>query len=99
MLEDLEVFELSDEDRAQLLADLEEDHFEVWPENWDYFLMFLRLQTQWRVSMAGAIGLDYAVALQFCDLHGWSGIDRKREMMDALALMEREVLSVWSKEK
>jgi hypothetical protein len=93
------VFELSDEDRAQLLADIEEDHFEVWRENWDYFLMFLRLQTQWRVSMAGAIGLDYAVALQFCDLFGWSEPERKREMMDALAVMEREVLSVWNTEK
>lgn len=98
-MEDLEVFELSDEDRAQLLADLEEAHFEVWPENWEYVLMFLRLQTQWRVSMSGAIGLDYTVALQFCDLYGFSEPDRKREMMEALSLMEREVLSIWSKEK
>ena len=27
--------------------------FEVWEENWEIVEMFLRMQTQWRVGMAG----------------------------------------------
>ena len=34
--------------------------FEVWEENWDTVLMFLRLQTQWNASMGGVTGLNYS---------------------------------------
>ena len=38
--------------------------FEVWPENWDALLMFLKLRSQWRVSPMGQlIGLDYTAVL------------------------------------
>ena len=30
-----------------------DDDFEVWPENEEAVLLFLRVQTQWRTSMAG----------------------------------------------
>ena len=33
--------------------------FEVWEENWEAVMMFLRMQTQWNVSMNGLIGLNY----------------------------------------
>jgi len=32
----------------------------VWEENWDVVMMFLRMQTQWNVSMAGLTGLNYS---------------------------------------
>jgi hypothetical protein len=32
----------------------------VWEENWDTVMMFLRMQTQWNVSMAGLTGLNYS---------------------------------------
>lgn len=35
-------------------------NFEVWEENWDTVLMFLRLQTQWNASMGGVTGLNYS---------------------------------------
>ena len=32
----------------------------MWEENWDVVMMFLRMQTQWNVSMAGLTGLNYS---------------------------------------
>ena len=32
----------------------------MWEENWDTVMMFLRMQTQWNVSMAGLTGLNYS---------------------------------------
>jgi Phage related hypothetical protein (DUF1799) len=40
---------------------------EVWPENWPIFNLFASLQTQWRVSMAGPVGLDYAALYPLLD--------------------------------
>jgi hypothetical protein len=37
-----------------------EEHCEVWEDNWDIVMMFLRMQTQWNVSMAGLTGLNYS---------------------------------------
>ncbi len=34
------------------------EDFEVWDENWPAVEMWLRLQTQWRTSFGGLIGLD-----------------------------------------
>jgi hypothetical protein len=31
----------------------------VWDCNWQAFQVFIRMSTQWRVSMSGATGLDY----------------------------------------
>lgn len=49
--------------------DYEEDPLEVWPENIDAWAFFSgSCQTQWRVGMGGATGLEYAsiiAALQF----------------------------------
>lgn len=46
-------------------AGLSEDDFkdepvDVWPENQSAYFTFAAMQTQWRVGMAGATGLDYA---------------------------------------
>jgi hypothetical protein len=37
----------------------EPDTCEVWEENWDIVMMFLRLCTQWNAGMGGATGLHY----------------------------------------
>ncbi len=42
--------------------------YEVWPENWNTIEMFLRVQTQWRTTSGGVIGLDYGVVLQMTSL-------------------------------
>jgi len=38
-----------------------EGDFEVWEENWAAVEMFCRVQTQWRTTMNGVLGLDYRV--------------------------------------
>lgn len=40
---------------------LQSDEIEVWPENWEAYLLFDRIRTQWRVGAGGATGLDYNV--------------------------------------
>lgn len=42
--------------------------YEVWPENWPVVEMFLRVQTQWRTTSGGVIGLDYGVVLEMARL-------------------------------
>ena len=39
----------------------DEDTVHVWPENWLAVEVFASLLTQWRVGMAGMVGLDYGV--------------------------------------
>lgn len=41
------------------LDDYEEEAVEVWPENRSAYMLFAQLQTQWRIGMGGATGLDY----------------------------------------
>ena len=36
-----------------------ENTCQVWEENWEALMMFLKMQTQWHVGMAGLIGLNY----------------------------------------
>jgi hypothetical protein len=59
--------------------------FEVWPEHEDVVIMFLRCQTQWRVSMNGVMGLDYGVILQMMELYA---VEDRRQLMEDLQVME-----------
>lgn len=77
-------------------------HFEVWPDNWDTVLVFLRIQTQWRkeITMSGQLiwhGLRYgdvAIAIRLL------GYGRKRqEIFEGLLEMEREALPILNQVK
>lgn len=59
------------QDLAAYAAKQEEaqEDIDVWPQNWDAVMLFNRAQTQWRVGMAGATGLDYAGVRTLMDLH------------------------------
>lgn len=46
------------------------ENVELWPENWPAIQLFTRLQTQWRVGFAGAVGLDYLVFFHEMDRMG-----------------------------
>jgi IS5 family transposase len=52
---------------AALASKAEEEVIEVWPENWQAFELFTRLQTQWQVGMAGPTGLRYEAAYPLID--------------------------------
>jgi IS5 family transposase len=52
---------------AALASKAEEEVISVWPENWQAFELFTRLQTQWQVGMAGPTGLRYEAAYPLID--------------------------------
>jgi hypothetical protein len=53
---------------AARLEAVEQD-CEVWEENWDIVMMFLRMSTQWHTSMAGMTGLNYPSLEWLCKLY------------------------------
>ena len=60
-------------------------------------MMFLRMQTQWTVSMAGYVGLKYEVLLVsggFFDLYD---VENRREVLEGLQIMESATLSEFNK--
>lgn len=80
--------------------DLEEapDPFvEVWPEHQVPLLLFRAMWTQWRVGMAGMVGLDYSV-LPFVAKQMGVGAKRLKKVFWVLQEMEREALA-WMAER
>jgi hypothetical protein len=75
----------------------EEEHFEVWEENWETLLMFLRMQTQWNVTMGGYVGLKYEVLLGASGLMSLYDVENPREMLEELQVMEAAALSELNK--
>lgn len=59
--------------------------FEVWEDNWPALEMFLRLQTQWRSTMSGVIGLDYSAVKWLFRLYE---VEDQRAMLEDLQTME-----------
>lgn len=53
--------------------------------------MFLRLQTQWRVSAGGVIGLDYSVIQWLFSLYS---VKDPRAVLEDLQVMEAAVLKL-----
>ncbi len=58
--------------------------------------MFLRCQTQWRVSVGGIIGFDYTSVLEMIKLYN---IENHTVMLENLQIMEAAVLKAINKEK
>ncbi len=65
--------------------------FEVWEENWEIVMMFMRMQTQWNVTMGGFVGLKYEVLRWLCDLYS---VEDQRAMLDGLRTMEAAALQI-----
>lgn len=88
-----------DDDAATFGVIIEEEekpeHFEVWPENWDAIDMWLRVQTQWRTSTGGAIGLDYSVLAWFFKMYA---VEDQRALLEDLQIMEGAALAVMNRE-
>ena len=90
---------MSDQDieRIMPVKQEEEDHFDVWPENWDTVLLFLRCQTQWRVAgMGGMIGLDYGVVEWLFKVYK---VEDERQQLEDLQIMEAAALEKLAKVK
>lgn len=70
----------------------------LWPENREAWGLWLVMQTQWRVGMGGATGLDYA-AMQAT--LGLTGVKKKQwpEMFQLIRAMEIATLDEWGKQR
>lgn len=73
-------------------ADESED-FEVWDENWETVQMFLRVQTQWNVSMDGLVGLKYEVLLGSGGLFDLYNVKNRTDVLERLQVMEATALT------
>jgi hypothetical protein len=72
-------------------------NFEVLPENWEAVQMFLRCQTQWRISgMGGLIGLDYGAVAWLLRLYRAKD---QRSLLEDLQIMEAAVLETMAKRR
>lgn len=71
--------------------------YEVWEENWDTVMMFLRMQTQWNTTMAGYLGLKYDVLLMSGGLFDLYCVKDRAAMLEDLQVMESAALSELSK--
>ena len=75
------------------------DEFEVWDCNWETIIMFLQMQTQWTVSMAGYVGLKYEVLLVAGGLFDLYNIKDRTEVLEGLQIMETAALKEFSKKE
>lgn len=66
--------------------------FDVWSENAEALKMFLRMDTQWRTSMGGVVGLDLSVLLGGRGLAELAEGDPIRVLYDDVRLIETGVL-------
>ena len=56
--------------------------------------MWMRIATQWRTSMEGPLGLDYGVLLGPGKLFDLYNVEKPREMLEDLQVMEVAVLEL-----
>lgn len=71
----------------------ESEDFEVWEENWETVQMFLRVQTQWNVSMDGLVGLKYEVLLGSGGLFDLYNVKNRTDVLERLQVMEATALT------
>jgi hypothetical protein len=64
-------------------------NFEVWEENWEAVMMFLRMQTQWNVGMSGLIGLNYQALETLIRLYH---VKQPVELFEKVQVIERAAL-------
>jgi hypothetical protein len=69
---------------------------EVWEENWETVLMFLRMSTQWNASMAGLTGLNYPSLEWLCKLYS---VKDPVALFEGVQVMETTALSVLNAER
>jgi hypothetical protein len=82
------VVDETDADAAALgivMPEQPREDFEVWEENWPVVEMFLRVQTQWRTTMNGVLGLDYGALAWLFMMYE---VKDQRALLEDLQVME-----------
>ena len=72
-----------------------EKDFEVWKENWPAVELFLRCQTQWKTSLTGVTGLDYASVISTAKLYS---VEDLPSVFEDLQIMELAAIDQINKE-
>jgi hypothetical protein len=70
----------------------------LWPDNLLAWRCWQGVQTQWRVGMGGATGLDYAGVRAFLDEQDLQR-DERREVFAGIQACERATLEVWAEQR
>lgn len=90
---ELAAFGLVPEDFPEL-----DEQIGVWPDNLWPVNTFIAMQTQWRVGVAGAIGMDYSALPAVLALVGVPA-DEQADTFECLRVMEAEALSQMEKQR
>ena len=61
----------------------------MWEENWPVVEMFLRVQTQWRTTMNGVLGLDYGALAWLFMMYE---VQDQRALLEDLQVMEEAAM-------
>ena len=74
-----------------------EEDFELWPEHQNVFDLFMRCQTQWRISGLGQVtGFCYDSVLAIAQLYEY---DDLKNVIEDLQVMEVKAIEILNKEK
>lgn len=65
------------------------EDFEVIPAAWPAVCMFLKVQTQWRISTGAIVGLDYSAVRWLFELYE---VAEPRRLLDDLQIIEATVV-------
>lgn len=94
--DDLAAFGAPAEMIDQAASGKDDELFGIWEDNAETVVMFMRLQTQWRVSDGVFLGLNYQSAEFLFKIHS---VAEPAAMMTDLQAMEVAALQVLNKRK
>lgn len=77
--------------------DADDPRFHLWAENREALHVWLGVQTQWRVGMGGATGLDYAGVEAYLRMRSVRAPSRRSRLLHELQIMERATLEEWQR--
>ncbi len=84
---------------AQADGEAEGEPVYLWPECVEEWAHWQHLQTQWRVGMAGATGLDYQGVRAYFDEVGIEPGEARRELFACIQACEFACLEVWADQR
>jgi len=88
---DLKALGASEEQIAAARLQAAQQDCEIWEENWEVVLMFIRMSTQWHTSMAGLTGLIYPSLEWLCKLYS---VKDPVAIFEGVQVMEMAALAV-----
>ena len=80
-----------------ILPEKKDDDFWLWPEHLNAFDLFMRCQTQWRISGLGQVtGFCYDSVLAIAKLYEY---DDLKSIIEDLQIMEIKAIEILNKDK